>query len=409
MTVYPLTSKSLDAIKAKGFMKIYEGAVRSAKTVTSLVDWYSYVMLSSENVFLMSGATMGSLARNCLDGDFGFIALTGGKAIKRTDTDGSKFLQLGKKKIYYCGSDNKASYKKIRGLTIGGSYSDEMNLHDPDFLDTMFARSFASTDRLILGTLNPDAPGHWLYKKYLDVYRDNKTPGYHWFHFTLDDNPAISEERKAEIRAQYTGVFYQRYVLGLRVRAEGGCYPSFSERNIIDTLPEEPIIFAQIGSDIGGNKSATCYALTGFFVRNKKLCAVLIDEHHDKENKSTETILANFKAFALRGREQYQLADAYTDSAEQLIKKSMQNLGVVNVHDSLKKPIIDRIRFEDLMFSQCRLFIMRHCTHTIEAVQSAVYNPKSDREERLDDGTVNIDSLDAFEYSFENRMKEFGI
>lgn len=407
MLAKPLNQKSRQAIRTKGFMKIYEGAVRSAKTVTSLVDWYNYIIRSPEKVFLMSGATMGSLARNCLDGDFGFIAITNGKAVKKTDTDQSKFLQLGDKRIYYCGSDNAASYKKIRGLTIGGSYSDEMNLHHRDFFDTMVGRSFASQDRLIIGTLNPESPSHWLYTDYLDRYEKEQTPGYHWFHFTLDDNPAITSERKEQIRQQYTGVFYQRYILGLRVRAEGGCYPSFSNDNIIDTLPPEHIIFCYIGSDIGENRSASTLCLTGFFMRDKKLHAVVIDEVYDKENKNTHTVLDNFKNFVARSRERFTVTDAYTDCAAQLMKKSMQQMHIINVHDSLKKPVRDRIHFTDLMFSLKRLYVMRNCKHTIQAWQSACYDSKSTEEKRLDNFTSNIDSLDAFEYSIEPKMRDF--
>lgn len=394
-------------------MHIYEGAVRSAKTVTSLIDWYNYVIRSPENVFLMSGATMGSLARNCLDGDYGFIAITGGKAVKKTDTDQSKFLLLGNKKIYYVGSDNAASYKKIRGLTIGGSYSDEMNLHNKAFFETMLTRSFASKDRRIIGTLNPDTPNHWLYKEYLDVYAQENIPGYHWFHFTLDDNTSLSEEQKNTIKSQFPrdSVFYRRYILGQRVRAEGICYPSFrhnkpgEDGNILDVIPK--ILFAEIGSDIGGNKSATTNALTGYFIDTRgKLCAVLLDESYDTENKSTESILNNWRQFVVKSKKAYQVNDAYPDSAEQLIVKSMRNMGIVNVYGSRKFPILDRIRFLDGAFSNRRVFIMRSCEHTIEAVEAAVWNQKSEKEERLDDGTCNIDSLDAWEYSWERRMTE---
>jgi len=403
----PLNQKSRDAIKSKGFMKIYEGSVRSSKTVTSLVDWYYHIINSPENVFLMTGSTMGSLARNCLDGDFGFIAITRGKAIKKTDTDQSKFLELGNKRIYYCGSDNAASYKKIRGLTIGASYSDEINLHNKQFVETMFARSMVSRDRLIIGTLNPDVPTHWLYKDYLDVYEREQTIGYNWFHFTIDDNPAFTEERKEEIRAQYKGVFYDRYILGLRVRAEGQCYPSFTKENICDVLPAEKILFAQIGVDIGGQSSASVFTLTGFFFRDKKLYAVVLDEFYDNENKSVESVLNNFKLFVKKCQTKYMCNDAYIDSAEQLILKSMRNLGIINVYNSLKKPIVDRIRFSDLMFSQKRLFIMSHCEKLIESKSSACWNPKSEKEERLDDGSYNVDSLDSFEYSIENKMRDF--
>ena len=405
--IQQISDKSKQAFKSSGFLTVYEGAVRSAKTFTSLLQWYKYVLMSPEKTFLMSGNTLGSISRNCLYGDFGFIAITGNKAKPKTDTDGSKHLQLKDKRIYYCGADNKASFKKIRGLTIGGWYADEINLHDRDFIETALARSFASTDRQNIWTLNPDRPGHFIYTDYIDKYRDAQIPGYNYFHFTMEDNPAITPERLNEIRAQYTGVFYQRYVLGLRVAAEGACYPSFTDANIIDKLPEERILFSVLGSDIGGNKSATAFALVGYYLKDKKMHAVLIDEIYDIENKNTDTILSKWRTFASNVKNKYNCYDCYTDSAEQLILKSMRDAGIMNVHNSLKKPVIDRIRFLDMAFANKRFYVMKHCTKTIDAIRSAVYDSKSQEEKRLDDGTTNIDSLDAMEYALEKHMGDF--
>ena len=40
----------------------------------------------------------------------------------------------------------------------------------------------------------------------------------------------------------------------------------------------------------------------------------------------------------------------------------------------------------------------------IQALQNAVYDDKSTEDKRLDDGKINIDSLDSMEYSFEPVM-----
>lgn len=405
--IQEISDKSKEAFKSNGFLTVYEGAVRSAKTFTSLLQWYKYVLMSPEKTFLMSGNTLGSISRNCLYGDFGFISITGNKAKPRTDTDGSKYLQLKDKRVYYCGADNKASFKKIRGLTIGGWYADEINLHDRDFIETALARSFASTDRQNIWTLNPDRPGHYIYTDYIDKYRDAQIPGYNYFHFTMEDNPAITPERLNEIRAQYTGVFYQRYVLGLRVAAEGACYPSFTDANIIDALPEERIIFSVLGVDFGGSRSATAFALVGYFIRDKKIHGVLIDEVYDIENKNTETIYSKWRTFAKNVKEKYNCYDCYADKNEQLMIRSMNESGIMNMHNSIKKPIIDRIRFLDMAFANKRFYIMRKCDKTIDALRSAVYDNKSMEEKRLDNFSSNIDSLDALEYAFEKYMGDF--
>jgi len=410
MTVYPVNKKSREAIKQNGFLTVYEGAVRSAKTVTSLIQWYRYIINSPENVFLMSGNTLGSISRNCINGDFGFIAITGGKAVPKTDTDGSKYLLLGAKKIYYCGADNHASFKKIRGMTIGGWYADEIQLHDKSFIETAFARSFASSDRVNIWTLNPDIPTHWIYKEYIDKYLEENVPGYRWFHFTLDDNPKLTEERKNEIASQFTGVFYKRYVLGLRVRGSGGCYTSFvnnkpgEEGNIIDKIPAG-IFRVTVGVDFGGNKSATAFVATGWYVENKELKIITLDELYDTENKNPETLFNNWKRFVKKIGEMYTIEMAYVDSAEQLLKKGMNELNTgIRCMDAMKRAVIDRIRLADVLFAQRRKSIMRHCKHLIDAYENAQWDEKSNNESRLDNGSTNVDSLDADEYSTERDM-----
>ena len=147
----------------------------------------------------------------------------------------------------------------------------------------------------------------------------------------------------------------------------------------------------------------------GFFIHEKtgKICLILVDEFYDIENKDTETIVKNFGLFVKKQKEEYNVPDAYSDSAEQLIKRSFNNLGVVRVHDSKKNPIVDRIRFIDSLMGQGRFYIMERCKHTIDALHGAVWDDKAEKETRLDDGTSNIDSLDAMEYGCEMRMKDF--
>jgi PBSX family phage terminase large subunit len=222
----------------------------------------------------------------------------------------------------------------------------------------------------------------------------------------LDDNPAITEERKEEIRRQYTGVFYQRYILGRRVRAEGAIYTNFHRERHIRTIPSSEITYAVIGGDIGGNKSATDYILVGFFFKDGHFHVHVIDELYDKDNLSTESIIDNFEQFAISAKRLYTVSDAYVDSAEQLIIKSMRNLGFLNVRGSKKIGIIDRIRLTDYLFSVDRLTIDPRCIALIDAFETAVWDPKGQKEERLDDGSSNIDSLDAFEYTIERQYKE---
>lgn len=231
--IKPLTQKALNSINNTGYLNVWEGSVRSSKTFTSEIAWWKYVVESPEKVFLMSGKTNATLYKNVLAGDYGLINLLGNLCEYKHDNAGNRILAIkttdGDEKICYCvGGNDERSYTKIRGLTIGGWYADEINLQPRSFIEECFRRSIVSKDRKNFWTLNPDNPNHFIYKDYIDKYEKEQLPGFYLWKFYLDDNLAISEERKEELKRQYTGVFYDRYILGKRCLAEGVVYDMFN-------------------------------------------------------------------------------------------------------------------------------------------------------------------------------------
>ena len=102
----------------------------------------------------------------------------------------------------------------------------------------------------------------------------------------------------------------------------------------------------------------------------------------------------------------YIVADAYSDSAEQLILKSMRAQNIVDVNNSKKCQIVDRIRLVKYLLTMGRLTISPNCPHLTDALETALWNPKAtnNKDERLDDNSSNIDSLDSFEYAIERTM-----
>lgn len=230
-TLKPLSPKARASIKADGWMTVWEGAIRSGKTVASLIAWLVYIQNTSEKVFFMSGKTYGSLIRNVIDGDFGLLAL-GAPYLRITkDRTGSSVIVLGDKKIYLFGASDDGAYMRLKGLTAGGWYADEAATHPESFIVEALARTAVSGDRRIFWTLNPTFPSHYIYQKFLDRWEGS--PGYRRYHFTLDDNLAMTEERKAQLATQYSGRYKSIYILGLRVAATGAIYDNFNRGTIV--------------------------------------------------------------------------------------------------------------------------------------------------------------------------------
>lgn len=235
----PLSHKARASIKADGWMTVWEGAIRSGKTVASILAWLMYLKNSNEKVFFMSGKTYGSLIRNVIDGDFGILALGAPDIVITKDRTGSTVLLLGDKKIYLFGASDDGAYMRLKGLTAGGWYADEVATHPESFIVEALSRTAVSTDRRIFWTLNPTFPSHYIYSKFLDRWEGSE--GYRRYHFTLDDNLAMSNERKQELAKQFTGRYRSIYILGLRVAATGAIYDNFDRETVIFSDPPKHI------------------------------------------------------------------------------------------------------------------------------------------------------------------------
>ena len=91
----------------------------------------------------------------------------------------------------------------------------------------------------------------------------------------------------------------------------------------------------------------------------------------------------------------------YADNAEQAIINSMYQQTKYNVIGSVKGEIIDRIRTMDILLSADRFkYVEGECDSLVKALCDAVWDNKKLEDVRLDDGTSDIDTLDAFEYSW---------
>ena len=116
----PLSPKAMASVYADGWMTVWEGAIRSGKTVASLIAWLRYVQSSPERIFFMTGKTQGSLMRNCITGDFGLLNLAHPYATLTKDEAGASCIKIGRKIIYLFGANDSGAYLLLKGLTAGG-------------------------------------------------------------------------------------------------------------------------------------------------------------------------------------------------------------------------------------------------------------------------------------------------
>lgn len=233
----PLSHKARASIRADGWMTVWEGAIRSGKTVASLLAWLMYIQNSKEEYFLMSGKTLGSLGKNVIKGDFGLLELARPYAEESRDRYGNSIIIIGNKIIYLVGAPDDSAYMSLKGLTIAGWYADEVATHPESFINEALARTAVSPDRRIFWTLNPTFPSHYIYRNFLDRWEG--MPGYRRYHFTLVDNLAMSQERREQLAAQYCGRYRDILIYGLRAAATGAIYDSFDRAKVTYSTPPQ--------------------------------------------------------------------------------------------------------------------------------------------------------------------------
>lgn len=401
---------------------IADGAVRSGKTVAMSISFALWAMQSYNGQnFALCGKTIGSLRRNVINIlKQQLVSLNYDVEEKRTENLITVTKGGTVNYFYTFGGKDESSQDLIQGMTLAGVLFDEVALMPQSFVSQAEARCSVDGSKLWYNC-NPRGPTHYFNQEYIKNGNIEKKRLI-YLHFTMDDNLTLSGAVKERYRNQFTGVFYDRNILGLWVTAEGKIYISFGKDNIINATdwyamdgngkPTHPlrnnIFLCTIGVDFGGNKSSTAFTLTGF-TRNFKEC-ITLKEKRIKEEITPTQLEKYFCDWARECMIEYPCTHtAYMDSEEQVLIRGIRKAVInerlpLDIKNARKGEIIDRIRFGMTMFAQRRFFILSDCKETIAAYTDAVW--QEDKElVRLDDGTTNIDNIDSSEYSQEPYMK----
>lgn len=393
-----ISNKQLDYIKnATHRWNIKTGATRSGKTYLDVLYTIPDRIMErkgKDGLVVLFGNTQGSLERNVLKP---MAEIWGPRRVGDINSD--NIAVLFGQECYCLGADNKKHVDRIRGASIKYAYGDEpttwcREVHE--MLKSRLDKPYSCFD----GACNPDNPGHW-FKKFLDSDADIYQQAY-----TIDDNPFLDPQFVAELKKEYAGtVYYDRYIQGLWTAAEGIIYRLFAdspERYTVDEPPE--LRYATIGVDFGGNGSAHAFCCVGV---DKNCGIVVLDDYYRKEIITPAELEADFVDFVIRCQSKYKVYNAWCDSAETTLISGLKTAALrahlpIEVGAARKSEVNNRIRLISRLLALDRFKILRQCKRTAEALRTALWDSRGvTKDIRLDDGTTNIDSLDALEYAVE--------
>lgn len=406
-------------VKSNHRWNIKSGAVRSGKSfvdVTAVIPMRIRERIGKEGLCVIIGVSKETIERNVLQ------PMREKYTSSLVGTINSRNIAMVCGEPVYClGAEKVSQVAKIQGASIKYAYGDEVAKWSKEFFDMLKSR-LDKPYSMFDGAFNPENPSHWL-KKFIDSDAD-----IYLQHYTIFDNTFLSKEFVKNLCNEYEGtIYYDRFIKGLWVRAEGAIYRKFADNpkkfrcEIVDKLNPDSKIkqflksdFQEItiGIDFGGNKSGHAFVATGKTHNYKDLVAFKSERHFGEyDPNGIDRLVIEFaqSVFDIYGNIDY----VYWDNAETVLGRGIKNafkkvFPNVIVRPAKKKNVNDRIHCTNRLMGAGRFFYVEGECDTLKgALKEAVWNDKVLTDERLDDNSTDIDSLDSFEYTFERDMKKY--
>ena len=386
---------------------ICDGAVRSGKTITMIIAFALWAMSHFDRTnFAICGKTVSSGERNVLKPFMQIEGLPFDLSYKIT----SRILTVrcGKKENYFYifGGKDESSYALIQGTTLAGVLFDEVALMPQSFVDQAIARTLSYENAKRWFNSNPESPNHGFYKNWIT---DSEKESKH-LHFLMEDNPTLSEEAISRAKKLYTGVFFERYILGRWVRAEGIIFKDLAsnpKKYMVskDELPSLRDI--SMGADWGGNGSA--HALTCTAIGADNCVYVLKSSKKQAPDVALEELSEWVYGFLNYVEQGYGLGkplyvgECNCDHIDVIIN-SLNEKGRYIFAKTYKPPLADRVFLYSILLADGRLkFVDGKTGDLISEMQNMVFDDKHAETIPLDDGTMQIDTYDSLTYSLASK------
>ncbi len=385
MPVYSPKQRDLLGLWQQGKLRrlnLLEGSVRSGKTWISLVLWAFWVSQQpKDRAFLMVGKTLTSLRRNCLDL---LESLVGKRNFSYSLP--RKEAQLFGRLIYLEGVNDARAESKIRGMTLGGAYCDELTLFTEDFFSMLLSRLSEAGAKLI-ATTNPDSPSHWLKLNYIDRQSELDMVV---LSFLIDDNTHLDAEYVRQLKREYTGVFYDRFILGLWKVAEGLVYPMFDrKKHIISKYDDRGLWYISIDYGTMNPCSMGLWCISnGVAVRTAEFYH---DGRRTRRQLTDEEYYTELEKLAGKRMIQHIIVDPSAASFIACIRRH----GRFRVRGA-ENDVVPGIRATGSMLQAGKVLIHESCVDCIREIQSYSWDTKSGEDKVIKENDHAMDDMRYF-------------
>ena len=390
---------------------IADGSIRAGKTIAMSLGFVFWAMecFDGQN-FIMAGKTIGSFQRNVLTNLKTMLRSRGYYCNHHISGETPNMLEISRKGrtnyFYIFGGKDEGSQELVQGITAAGAFFDEVALMPESFVNQATGRCSVSNSKFWFNC-NPAGPIHWFKTGWID--NAGKRHILH-IHFTMDDNLSLSPEIKDRYKKQYSGVFYQRFILGLWTAADGIIYDMFSVEN--NCVNVEKISVEYSAKHLGasffmaksfvscdyGTQNATVFllwqkAVNGIWYVTKEYYYSGRDRHVQKTDVEFSTDLKDWL-----GEQAIQYV--IVDPAAASFKVQLRKDGFI-VLDA-DNDVLDGIRTTATWLYTGKVYISERCENTIKEFQSYQWDPKA--AQRGEDKPLKVmdHAMDALRYGIKH-------
>jgi len=359
----PIQKRSL--IESTARLNFWEGPVRSGKSYSCFWRWIDFIQNGPKGPLVMCGRTEPTIKRNIIRPLQELI----GDDLQYMSGKGE--VKLWGRTIDVVGANDERAEAKIRGSEYVGALLDEVTILPENFVKMLFSRLSLPGAKLF-GSTNPDSPFHWLKTDYLDKSSDMDV---NVFSFSIEDNPSLDEDYKRNLKKEYSGLWYQRYIEGKWVLAEGSVYDFFDESLHVIKYPPAQAQYYICGIDYGTSNPCV-FSLIGYNPSTYPNMWLEKEYYYDSRAKNRQKSDSEYVKDLVEFLAGYNVKAVYVDPSALSFKVEMRRGGINNVLDA-NNDVVPGIRFQGQLISNGTYKICCQCTNAIKEYSTYLWDERA--------------------------------
>lgn len=363
-----LSPKQVHSLKnSDARLNIWEGPVRSGKSYACFWRWIDFIQNGPVGPLIITGRTEPTIKRNVIRPLYELI----GEDLQYKSGTGE--IRLWGRTIDVVGANDERAEAKIRGSEFVGALMDEVTIIPENFVKMLFSR-LSLPGATFFGSTNPDSPFHWLKVDFIDK-KDKMNVKV--FSFVMEDNPSLTEQYKSDLKKEYSGLWYQRYIEGKWVLAEGAIYDMFDENAHTIEFPPGAATGYIVGIDYGTSNPCV-FSLIGY--NNSLYPNIWLEKeyYYDSKARNRQKTDSEYVDDLKNFISGYNVKAIYVDPSALSFKVEMRRSGITDVIDAVND-VLPGIRFQAQLISNGTYKICKQCVNAIKEYSTYLWDEKASK------------------------------